>query len=88
MFQGFILPHRQTRISLRFVGLGLCLSFILFFFWHHPPASLLLLLLAAGFAWMRLEVAVALLPLTFPFYLACRHSHLADRCRFPLLSLA
>ena len=39
-----------------------------FFFWHHPPASLLLLLIAAGFAWMRLEGAVALLPLTFPFY--------------------
>ncbi len=58
-----------VKIAIPFVELGLCLSFMLFFFWLNPPASLLLLLIAAGFAWMRLEVAIALLPLTFPFYL-------------------
>jgi O-antigen ligase len=42
---------------------------MLFFFWHHPPASFVLLLIAAGLAWIRLEIAIALLPLTFPYYL-------------------
>ncbi len=69
MFQGFIVSQQRKRLIPRFVELGLCLSFLLFFFWPHPPASLLFLLLAAGLAWMRLEIAVALLPLTFPFYL-------------------
>ena len=63
-------PRSAGRSSppVRFIGLGLCLSFILFFFWHHPPASLLLLALAAVFAYLRLEIAIALLPLTFPYY--------------------
>ncbi|HLV99367.1 MAG TPA: O-antigen ligase family protein [Ktedonobacterales bacterium] len=69
MFQGSIVPQQRMRLLPSVVGLGLCLSFTLFFFWPHPPASLLLLALAAGLAWVRLEVAVALLPLTFPFYL-------------------
>jgi len=59
----------HTRLPVRFVGLGLTLSFVLFFFWQHPPLSLLLLALAAGLAWVRLEIAIALLPLTFPYYL-------------------
>lgn len=53
---------------MRFIGVGLCLSFALFFFWPHPPASLLLLALAAVLAYMRLEIAIALLPLTIPYY--------------------
>jgi O-antigen ligase len=60
---------RRASSRVRFVGLGLCLSFTLFFFWHHPPASLLLLVLAAALAYIRLEVAIALLPLTFPYFL-------------------
>ncbi|HEY7349254.1 MAG TPA: O-antigen ligase family protein [Ktedonobacterales bacterium] len=50
-----------------FIGLGLCLSFALFFFWPHPPASLLFLVVAAALASIRLEIAIALLPLTFPY---------------------
>ena len=55
--------------SVRFIGLGLCLSFALFFFLPYPPFTLLFLVLAAVLAYIRLEVAVALLPLTFPYYL-------------------
>lgn len=58
----------RSGSQVRFIGVGLCLSFMLFFFWHHPPASLLLLVVAAVLAYLRLEVAVALLPLTFPYY--------------------
>ncbi len=60
---------RRPTTSVRFVGLGLCLTFTLFFFWRHPPASLLLLVVAAVLAYLRLEIAVALLPLTFPYFL-------------------
>ncbi|HEY7349239.1 MAG TPA: O-antigen ligase family protein [Ktedonobacterales bacterium] len=60
---------RRSSASVRFVGLGLCLVFTLFFFWPHPPASLLLLVVAAALAYLRLEIAVALLPLTFPYFL-------------------
>jgi putative inorganic carbon (HCO3(-)) transporter len=63
-------PHSvgRSHAPVRFIGLGLCISFLLFFFWHHPPASLLLLALAAVLAYLRLEIALALLPLTFPYY--------------------
>jgi putative inorganic carbon (HCO3(-)) transporter len=61
--------ERRFRIPASFIGLGLCLSFFLFFYWSHPPASLLLLVIAAALAWIRLEIAIALLPLTFPYYL-------------------
>jgi O-antigen ligase len=60
---------RRPTIPVRFVGLGLCLTFTLFFFWRHPPASLLLLVVAAALAYLRLEIAVALMPLTFPYFL-------------------
>jgi O-antigen ligase len=69
MVRRFIQSGGRSRLPFRFVGPGLCLSFVLFFFWHHPPASLILLGIAAGLAWMRLEIAIALLPLTFPYYL-------------------
>ncbi len=59
---------RRAPSPVRFIGLGLCLTFILFFFWPHPPASLLLLVVAAVLAYLRLEIAVALLPLTFPYF--------------------
>ncbi|HEU5198869.1 MAG TPA: O-antigen ligase family protein, partial [Ktedonobacterales bacterium] len=67
--QLFIRLEWLSRLPIRFVEPGLCLTFILFFFWHHPPASFVLLLIAAGLAWIRLEIAIALLPLTFPYYL-------------------
>ena len=67
--QLFIRLEWPSRLPIRLVELSLCLSFILFFFWHHPPASFILLLIAAGLAWIRLEIAIALLPLTFPYYL-------------------
>ena len=67
--QLFIRLECLSRLPIRFVEPGLCLTFILFFFWHHPPASFVLLLIAAGLAWIRLEIAIALLPLTFPYYL-------------------
>lgn len=60
---------QQSPISQYLIGLGLILSFGVFFFWPHPPAALLLLGLAAVFTWMRLGLALALLPLTFPYYL-------------------
>jgi putative inorganic carbon (HCO3(-)) transporter len=53
----------------RLVELGLCLSLILFARWQQPPASLLLLVCAAALAWVRIEIAIALLPLTLPYYL-------------------
>lgn len=64
----FLTAAPRSSSHMRFIGLGLCLSFILFFFWPHPPASLLLLVLAAVLAYIRLEIAIALLPLTFPYY--------------------
>lgn len=69
MVQRSMRSDRRSKLPIRFVGLGLCLSFVLFFFWHQPPASLVLLVIAAGLAWTRLEIAIALLPLTFPYYL-------------------
>ncbi len=59
---------RRSSAPVRLVELGLCLSFTLFFLWPYPPASWLLLMLAAVLAYIRLEVALALLPLTFPYY--------------------
>lgn len=59
----------RLRVLVRFVGLGLSLAFAFFFFWPHPPLSWLLLAGALVLAWIRLEVALALLPLTFPYYL-------------------
>lgn len=59
----------RSRVPVRFVGPGLSLAFVLFFFWPHPPASWLLLAAAFVLAWIRLEIAIALLPLTFPYYL-------------------
>lgn len=53
----------------RLIELGLCLLLIAFFFWPHPPASLILLLIVAALAWIRLEIAVALIPLVLPYYL-------------------
>jgi putative inorganic carbon (HCO3(-)) transporter len=53
----------------RLVEPGLALSLLLFARWQHPPASLLLLLAAAALAWIRLEIAIALVPLTLPYYL-------------------
>lgn len=61
--------ERRSERAASAIALGLCLSFIMFFYWPHPPASLLLLAIAAALAWIRLELAVALLPLTFPYYL-------------------
>lgn len=58
---------RRASSPTRFIGLGLCLSFTLFFLWPHPPTSLLLLVLAAVLAYIHLEIAVALLPLTFAY---------------------
>ncbi len=65
------IPHvvRRADAPAYFIGLGLCLSFALYFFWQQPPASLLLLALAVALAYLRLEVAVALLPLAFPYYM-------------------
>jgi O-antigen ligase len=68
----------------RFIGLGLCLSFTLFFVWPHPPASLLLLALAAALAYMRLEIAIVLLPLTLPYY---EHLEPLSPSGFPAFSL-
>ncbi len=63
------IPKERVRFAVRFVGLGLVFSFVVFFFWQHPPASLLMLVLAAVLAWIRPSIAIALLPLTFPYYL-------------------
>ena len=53
----------------RLVELLLCLSVLLFARWQHPPASFLLLLCAMVLAWLRIEIAIALVPLTLPYYL-------------------
>jgi O-antigen ligase len=53
----------------RLIEPGLCLPLIAFFFWPHPPASLILLLIVAVLAWIRLEIAIALIPLALPYYL-------------------
>ena len=60
-------PPRSSA-HVRFIGVGLCLSFMLFFFWHHPPISLIFLGLALVLASLRLEIAAVLLPLAFPYY--------------------
>jgi putative inorganic carbon (HCO3(-)) transporter len=53
----------------RLMELGLGLSLILFARWQFPPASSLFLLGTAVLAWIRLEIAIALVPLTLPYYL-------------------
>src|SRR5690348_1766981 len=59
----------RSSLPERLIELMLCLSLLLFARWQHPPASLLLLLCAAVLAWIRIEIAVALVPLTLPYYL-------------------
>ncbi len=61
--------HWRSWLPERLIELGLFLSIFLFARWHQPPASLLLLLCAAILAWIRLEIAIALVPLTLPYYL-------------------
>lgn len=65
------LSHSDWRAWLptRLIEIGFCASFALFFFWPIPPFSWLFLGVALVLAWMRLEIAVALLPLTLPYYL-------------------
>lgn len=62
----------SSRIPDRLVELGVCLPMLAFFYWPtswpRTPA-LLLLLVVAVLAWLRLEIAVALIPLTLPYYL-------------------
>ncbi|HLW01566.1 MAG TPA: O-antigen ligase family protein [Ktedonobacterales bacterium] len=53
----------------RLIELLLGLSMLLFALWQQPPASLVLLVCAAVLAWIRLEIAIALVPLTLPYYL-------------------
>jgi O-antigen ligase len=62
------LRARRSSASTLLVGLGLCLAFTVFFLWPNPPVSLLWLVVAAVLAYLRLEIAVALLPLTFPYF--------------------
>lgn len=65
------LRQSEWRVWLpeRLVELGLGLALILFARWQVPPASTLFLLGAAALAWIRLEIAIALVPLTLPYYL-------------------
>lgn len=74
MVEALHLPASAERSPgpTRFIGLGLCLRLVLFYFWHHPPVSLLLLVIAAILVSLRLEIALALLPLTFPYYVYLR----------------
>lgn len=58
----------HTWLPERLVEVALCLALLLFARWQHPPVSLLLLLGAAVLAWIRIEIAIALLPLTFPYW--------------------
>ncbi|HEU5369747.1 MAG TPA: O-antigen ligase family protein [Ktedonobacterales bacterium] len=76
---------RRSPSPVRFIGLGLCLAFTLFFLWPNPPASLLLLVVAAVLAYLRLEIAVALLPLTFPYF---EHLEPLSPSGFPAFSLS
>ena len=62
-------PDWHSWLPERLVELLLCLSVLLFARWQHPPASFLLLLCAMVLAWLRIEIAIALVPLTLPYYL-------------------
>lgn len=78
----------RSGTSVRFIGLGLCLSFTLFFFLPYPPFTLLFLVLAAVLAYIRLDVAVALLPLTFPYYLFLKPLSSSGYPKFYIAELA
>lgn len=52
----------------RIIELGLCLSYVVCFSWNHPPYSATILIIAAVLTYIRLDIAIGLLPLTFPFY--------------------
>ncbi|MDQ2902506.1 MAG: O-antigen ligase family protein [Chloroflexota bacterium] len=60
--------EKRSKSATYLIGAGLCASCALFFFQHRSPASLWLLVVAALLAWLCLDLAVALLPLTFPYY--------------------
>ncbi len=72
MIARFRKPDERFWSQVRLIELGLCLPFVVFFYWIHPPASGLLLLIPIALAWIRLDIAVALLPLALPYYLALR----------------
>ncbi|HEU5200154.1 MAG TPA: O-antigen ligase family protein [Ktedonobacterales bacterium] len=80
--------RERSGVQFRFIGVGLLLCFALFFFWQQPPASLLLLVVAACLAWIRIEVAIALLPLTFPYYLDLKPLTASGSPSFSLIELA
>jgi putative inorganic carbon (HCO3(-)) transporter len=67
---GLPLPRFGLRMSATNVGiaLGLCLACIIITYWQYPPASIGLLIVGAVLAYFRLEIALALLPLSFPYY--------------------
>ncbi len=67
---GLRFPRFGLRLSPPniFIGLGLCLACIIITYWQYPPASVGFLVVAAVLAYFRLEIALALLPLSFPYY--------------------
>jgi putative inorganic carbon (HCO3(-)) transporter len=61
-------PGQRSWIAERLVEASLVMSSLLLFYWPHPPlGSLLVLLAMIALTWFRLEIAIALLPLAFPY---------------------
>lgn len=61
-------PGQRSWIVARLVEGSIVICGLLLFYWPHPPlGSLLVLLAMVALAWFRLEIAIALLPLAFPY---------------------
>lgn len=84
MITRIIRSGARSWLPERSVELGLCLPLLAFFYWPHPPASLILPLLVAVLAWIRLEVAVALIPLSVPYYLQLQPINASGSIKFSL----
>src|SRR5690242_17005359 len=72
-------------VPIIFVASGLSLSFIALFFWPYPPVSWVLLAAGIALASIHPEIALALLPLTFPYYLDLKPLTFSNTPAFSLI---
>jgi putative inorganic carbon (HCO3(-)) transporter len=68
MFMQKMPTGQRPWLAARLVEAGFIVCGLLLFYWPHPPlGSLLVLLAMLALTWFRLEIAIALLPLAFPY---------------------
>src|SRR5690349_1368045 len=84
--------HLLARLSPfwrdRLVEGGLVLSMMLYYLIHSPLLSLPFLLIFTLLSWYRLSFAIALLPLTLPYYLEAYQKTVVGSAMFSLTEIA